>query len=126
MLRNLKNMKAQVMLGEYLLVFFLVVGMISAMTIYIRRTLQGRIRDARYRMVDMVKNRTGNLYTGTTIMRSYEPYYANTESDVVRSFRDTQLLFSSNLGSSGLYQKDLNQATNMRTNSTTAAPKDAF
>lgn len=126
MLRNLNTNKAQALLGEYVLVFFLVVGMITAMTIYIRRTLQGRIRDARFRMVDMVKKRTGNLYTGTTILRSYEPYYANTESDVVRDFRDVQMLFASFNSSSGIYRKDLNQVTSARTNSTTASPKDAF
>ncbi|MCA9398114.1 MAG: hypothetical protein KC618_00065 [Candidatus Omnitrophica bacterium] len=120
MFRSLKNKKAQAVSGEYVLLFFLVIGMMTAMSIYFRRTIQARIYDANGTMFNIVKDRTtglnivGNLYT------EYEPYYANTQSIVERNTATTEELFQG-----GGAKVSYDEETIMRTNSVTAPPKDA-
>src|SRR3989338_9576767 len=75
--------KAQAVMGEYVLVFFLAIGMATAMTIYFKRGVQARIFDARNAMLNIVVNRTAGYYTGN-IQIGYEPYYGNTVSTVSR------------------------------------------
>ncbi len=92
------------------------------MTIYLKRAIQARIFDARNTMLNMVLNRTQGYYGGN-IQIGYEPYYGNTESTVVRQ-EDTR----TNLlpgGTTGIFNKTIDEMTTIRTQSTTAAPKDA-
>ena len=55
MLRYLKTNKAQAVIGEYVLVFFLAIGMVTAMTIYFKRAVQARIHGARDVMLDIFR-----------------------------------------------------------------------
>lgn len=64
-------------MGQYALVFFVVIAAVTAMTIYVRRGLQGRIRDARTHMIDTIKTRADI----GDIPLAYEPYYINRESN---------------------------------------------
>lgn len=122
MLRYLKTNKAQAVMGEYVMVFFLVVAMVTAMTIYFRRAVQARMHDARNVMINTVLDRSGTYFTGN-ILAGYEPYYANTVSEVWRSEgSETRLLEG---GSSGIFQKDSDESTRVTTQSQTAPPKDA-
>lgn len=66
MLRILKNRKAQTT-AEYAILIGLVVAALVAMQTYVKRGLQGRMRDA----TDTFANQTINLGTTT----QYEPYY---------------------------------------------------
>jgi len=83
------NKKGQAVLSEYVMIFFVVIAAIVAMTVFVQRSLQGRIHDARNYMIDSVTN-TGAcdanclLATGATtnqIPYQYEPYYAQVLSD---------------------------------------------
>ncbi|HBR15931.1 MAG TPA: hypothetical protein DD723_10425 [Candidatus Omnitrophica bacterium] len=118
MLKFLKNKKAQVVMGEYLLVFFLVVGMMTAMTIYFRRSIQARTRDARNYMIDTVKERTQGYYDGN-FYYEYEPYYLSTDSGVERT-SSTQ----SELGEGGVFKQTIDETLSVNTKSETAPPKD--
>ena len=62
---------------QYALTFFMVAGIISAMTVFISRGYQGRIHDARDYMIVMVNNAIqaaeGNIVGN--LLYEYEPYY---------------------------------------------------
>lgn len=75
---GLRRNKAQT-LPEYALLFAIVIGAILTMQIYVRRGLQGRIRDAvDYTGLDgsEVLGNTSFAFTG----EQYEPYYSASEA----------------------------------------------
>ncbi|MBF0523300.1 MAG: hypothetical protein HQL24_09635 [Candidatus Omnitrophica bacterium] len=122
MLRSLHNIKAQSNIGEYALTFFLVIAVISTMTIYVRRGLQARIYDARNVVREIAKSRSaeiGNLVDGNVIV-DYEPYYARTYSN-----RDVFSQTSRNLTTGaqpGIFKKMINEQTQSSTTSVTLPP----
>ena len=122
MLRYFKTNKAQAVMGEYVLVFFVVMGMATAMTIYFKRGVQARIFDARNAMLNMVLNRTQGYYTGN-VQIGYEPYYGNTVSTVARRENAaTELLPGA---TTGIFRKTFDDVTAVQTQSQTAPPGDA-
>jgi hypothetical protein len=123
MLKGLKNQKAQIIVGEYVVIIFIVVAMMTAMGTYVKRALQGRIRDAHQTMINMVWQRTvteeGRLYNGP-LWTGYEPYYGETNSLVHREdFTRSALL------PGGASRKEFNGGMTVRTNSETAPPREA-
>ena len=122
MLRYFKTNKAQAVMGEYVLVFFVVMGMATAMTIYFKRGVQARIFDARNAMLNMVLNRTQGYYTGD-VQIGYEPYYGNTVSTAARRENAaTELLPGA---TTGIFRKTFDDVTAVQTQSQTAPPGDA-
>ena len=109
-------------MGEYVLVFFVVIGMATAMTVYFKRAVQARIHDARDAMLNIVVNRTAGYYTGN-IQIGYEPYYGNTVSTVVRRENTTTNLLPG--ATTGIFRKTFDGITAVGTSSETAPPKDA-
>ena len=114
--------KAQAVMGEYVLVFFLAIGMATAMTIYFKRGVQARIHDARDAMLNIVVNRTAGYYTGN-IQIGYEPYYGNTVSTVVRRENTTTNLLPG--ATTGIFRKTFDEVTAVETFSETAPPRGA-
>lgn len=105
MLKRLRHNKGQVLASEYVMIFFLVVGMIFAMSMYMRRGLQARIYDARNLMakhVNAVGHETGavgNFYA------EYEPYYAESTSQVTRKTGSIERLMAGGpKTTSGIYE----------------------
>jgi hypothetical protein len=96
--------------------------MVTAMTIYFKRAIQARIYDARNTMLNMVLNRTQGYYAGN-VQIGYEPYYSNTASTVVRQENTRIDLLPG--GTTGIFNKTIDEMTTIRTQSETAAPKDA-
>ncbi len=76
MLNILCRKKGQGVSGEYVLVIALVSIAIIAMTTYVRRTLQGRYRDANRAVYIKAAGVLGNA-----VQAEYEPYYVNTSAD---------------------------------------------
>lgn len=122
MLRYLKTNKAQAVMGEYVLVFFVVIGMATAMTIYFKRAVQARIFDARNTMMNIVVNRTRGYYSGS-VYYEYEPYYGNTVSTVARRENATTELLPG--ATTGIFRKTFDDVTAVQTHSETAPPRDA-
>ena len=123
MLKHLNDNKAQAIAGEYLLVMFLVVGMVGAMTLYFRRALQARIHDARYGMITTVQDRAGSVsanFVGN-LYRAYEPYYANAMSTV-----NQQLQSTTRLSEGGYFRKEYNDYVRVESFSVTAPPANAY
>ncbi len=113
-------------MGEYVLVFFLAIGMVTAMTIYFKRAIQARIYDARNTMLNMVISRAQVSYNtdlGNIIQIGYEPYYSNTVSTVVRQESTRTNLLPG--GTTGIFSKTIDEMTTIRTQSEAAPPKDA-
>jgi len=121
MLRHINNMRAQAVVGEYALVIFLVLGVITAMTVYFKRGIQARIHGARDYMINDVRARTAGSYGGDLYLE-YEPYYTNTDATVTRNIRHTTSLLPG--ASSGIFQKTIDESTSVEVSSETAPPRD--
>ena len=103
---------------EYIVIFFLAIGALVSMSVFVQRSLQGRIRDARtYMISETAKAHEGN------IQYEYEPYYGYVGSTTVRNQEDTTKLLVG--GGTGVFLKTLNQQANVTSVSQQAAPKDA-
>lgn len=118
----LKNKSGQAVTSEYVLLFFIVVGMITAMSIYFRRAVQAKIVSSRNLMIKHVAAGTQGNYVGNLYIE-YEPYYGDTvaESDV---FSDNRYNLGPG-GTSGTAEKIFNERRQVSVVSTTAPPKDA-
>lgn len=121
MFRNLKNKRAQAVMGEYLLVIFLVISVVVAMTIYFKRAIQARVHDARDYMVGEVRDRTAGEYDGN-LYKEYEPYYTNRSTLIARDSTETKRLLGG--ATSGIFRKSVNEATSVQSTSETAPPRD--
>ena len=77
MLRKFYRHKGQNVSAEYVLLIALVSIAIVGMTIYVRRAVQGRYRDAN-RAVYM----KASTALGAAVQAEYEPYYVETQADV--------------------------------------------
>ncbi len=146
MLKYFKNNKAQSHFGEYTILLLLVIGMATAMSVYFRRGVQGKIRDA-------------SLYVGRTLSQEavledaggqpqtlyeprgpfftqYEPYYENTVSDISRRGQEAEQLIPThtyvplhgtraffNSIPVGVYRKQEEATSNATTFQDTAAPR---
>lgn len=119
MLKALRNKKAQAVMGEYVVVIFLVMAVLTGMTVYFKRALQARIHDARDYMIGEVRTRTAGQFNGN-LYKEYEPYYSNSASQIYRLGQDETRLLPG--GSSGVFEKYYNEMTAIRTNSTTLSP----
>ena len=124
MLKQFHSKIAQANFGEYALLFLVILGMILAMGIYLRRALQGRIRDARAYMFRTVILRTppginivGKLWV------EYEPYYTNTLAFVTRTSDMQSNILSG--GSSGIFRELTNEYSAVQVISITAPPMNA-
>ena len=118
MFKRSRSNKAQ-MTGEYALTLFLVVGVITAMTIYVRRALQAQLYDARRYMFNTVKTAPHigklNLY--------YEPYYIQSNSLVDQSINEKEETRGG--GQTGRFRRVFDDTTTVQTDSTQLPPANA-
>ena len=106
-------------MSEYILVFFLAIGALVAMTVYVQRALQARIRDGNRYMVQQAAKAHN-----AAIALEYEPYYANISSYTDRNQREDSYLVG-RAGSTGIFQKVVNSEIKSQAATDQAAPKDA-
>jgi hypothetical protein len=95
------------------------------MTLYLKRAIQGRYRDARKAMSDVIATRAAGQYIGNFYIE-YEPYYLNTTAVVSRAVGSTERLITSPGFSSGIYNKEFSEWSETRSNSTTTPPQLAY
>jgi hypothetical protein len=111
--------RGQATMSEYLIVFFLAVGTIVSMSVYIQRTLQSRIHDARdYMIEEAAKAHEAPIRT------EYEPYYGYVDSIISRQQQDSSALVGP-AGGTGIFRKGVDQAVIANSMSQQAPPKDA-
>lgn len=117
MFKTLKKEHGQTSLSQYAVVFFLAIGALVAMTTFVQRALQARIRDTKLYMIDSVQG-----ITGINVTYEYEPYYANVSTILDRTRNeDTRLLGG---GATGIFRKTINGQIIANTTSEQKPPKD--
>ena len=87
MARTAVNNRGQAFLSEHVVTFFIVIAAVTAMTIFIQRSIQGKIKDSRDYMVGLAAGQCDADCQAASggITREYEPYYANAASAVIRN-----------------------------------------
>ena len=118
MFKFLKNNKAQVSLGEYLLVIVIVGATLAAMGTYFRRGLQAKIFDAHEYVVDEVVDRTDGNFTGR-IYYQFEPHYTRSQTEVNIDIDQTRRHLEG-----GIYRREMNDKTQIGSISYTAPPEE--
>ena len=100
------------------------------MTVYFKRTVQGRIHDATYYMAGTVNSLvsssrsrgiTADSYIGNVYVQ-YEPYYSQSQSERIAVDDQETRLLSSFGSSSGIFLSAGITVTNTTTNGTQARP----
>ncbi len=104
-------------MSQYVVLFFLAIGSLIAMTTFVQRALQARIRDTKIYMVDNVQT-----LTGINVSYEYEPYYANVSTIVDRKRSEELQLLGG--GATGIFRKTINGQVISNTTSEQAPPKD--
>ena len=107
MLRILRNKKAQTT-AEYAILIGLVVAALVAMQTYVKRGLQGRMKDATDRVA------TENTAIGQT--KQYEPYYLSSTFDTTRDTAEKE-----DITSGGGVTRTLSKDESARTGSQTVS-----
>jgi len=88
------NNKGQSILSEYVMIFFVVIAALVAMTSFIQRGLEARVHDARNYMINSVANSAvcdANCLQapGGKISYEYEPYYSQLIADVYQNSQES-------------------------------------
>jgi len=127
------NNKGQAVLSEYVMIFFVVIAALVAMTVYLQRGFEARLHDARNFMVDSVINNSQvcdndcKAAAGGNISHEYEPYYAQMLSDVGRNEAESAGATPSavNWSIGAVYTKSVNETTTANATSTQLPPQCA-
>ncbi len=91
MARGISDKKGQSSLPEYVVTFFIVIATVVAMTAYIQRSIQAKIKDSRNYMVSVAAGECGPDcraaagISGSGIPREYEVYYGKVDSQTSRN-----------------------------------------
>lgn len=118
-MRSMNN-KGQAVLSEYVMIFFVVIAAVVAMTTFIQRGFEARVHDARNFVADAVTNSgacdanclNAAGITGNQIPHEYEPYYAQMLSDVASNKQEDAGTTTGNAQVLGaVYTKSTNEAT---------------
>jgi len=86
------NNKGQSVFSEYVMILFVVIAALVAITGFVQRGLQARIHDARNYMINGVINACDancTMAAGDAIAYEYEPYYQQELSFVQQNSMDT-------------------------------------
>lgn len=121
----LQTKDGQMIASEYVIVLFVVVAMMTGMSLYFRRAIQGRIRDAHNAMFNIVKDRIGTAYAGNEVYLQYEPYFRDTDSTSLIAGNDTKQILPTYPLSSGLYRYTPNTQVRSSGRTTTLPPVNA-
>ena len=111
--------------SEYVVTFFVVVAVITGMSVYFRRAVQAKIRDAHNSMLNIVRERIGTAYQGNDVYIQYEPYYRVTTSEAVVANNNQRQILPTYPLSSGLYRFTPNEQTSRVSATVTLPPVNA-
>ena len=123
------NNKGQAVLSEYVMIFFVAVAALVAMTTFVQRGFEARIHDARNFAVDAANAAcdTGcQNATGNSISYEYEPYYSQMVADSASSQREKKTSTSGSGAEIGaVYTKGIVQQSATDMNSIQLPSKNA-
>jgi hypothetical protein len=121
------NNKGQGLGVQYTTTFFLVTAFVVAMTVYVQRTVQGRIRDAREYMVRTVNG----VYTDPSLnvrgkpYKEYEPYYVDTTVLRDSQRKETERLLQTYPAPAGIFRLDVDDENITQIETNQASPRAA-
>lgn len=125
--KKIKNQKAQMIANEYVIVFFVVLAIIAAMSTYFRRAIQSRVRGAykvmeytAYARINSSTAVNASRYSGSSHHAQYEPYYTESISDITRAGDTNQFAVAGNI-----LKKTIDDTTTSDSVTITAPPIDA-
>lgn len=124
MFKLIKKEDGQAAMGEYVFTFFIAVAFITAMTVYMKRSVQGRYLAVRNKMVNDVANRTTGYYNDGFFVE-YEPYYVHRVGTRYEDNFTEKRLREGVGGGAGIFTKDIDEWRGMRIFSETAPPRNA-
>ena len=116
MLKRFRHKSGQSITAEVVITFVLVTVVIVAMSTYVRRTMQARVRDATIFTRDEASSALG----GANVDLQYEPYYVLAESQTNQVSTDLSRISTVN----GEFMRDSLQGRVVVANSVQLAPKD--
>ena len=120
MFKFLRENKGQGNFVQYSLMFFLVIALVTVMSTYVRRAVQGRIKDAKTFMFltanGAYTDPNNNLYG--ELRGAYEPYYANKAFTRAVSSRETEKTLPA-FGTAGIYEREYEQHETSTTGAST-------
>jgi hypothetical protein len=119
MLKRFRNNSGQSIGAELVITFVVVALAISMMSVYVRRAMQGRVRDFVVYTRDEAANALGNSSNLYAVALQYEPYYINSVATVGQEASDT-----STIAANGEYTKTFSQTRSADSTSQQLAPKD--
>ena len=115
MFKILANRNGQGSVVQYSLTFFLVVAIVTTMSVFVRRAVQGKIFDGRNYMFNIMGDVYFNSelnFRGGGLFREYEPYYLERDTQRVMDSRDVERgIVSGDANPSGIYQQEPNERT---------------
>ena len=115
MFKHFRDNSGQTITAEIVIIFVLVVVAIVAMSTYVRRVMQARVRDA----VIFTRDEAIAALGSDNVTLQYEPYYVLSAAQTNQSSTDL-----SRIVVNGDFQRDSSQSRVMVTNSTQLAPKE--
>lgn len=120
-----KSQKGQLIFSEYVLTFVLVVVVLSAMGVYIKRAIQGRARDANRYVIKRMSAKGFTNPGGTNIWVQYEPYYLSSEA--IRGSRAgaEKHLLPVVPGETGIFQVGAQESRTTTSSGAQLPPRDA-
>lgn len=113
MLMYLNNKRAQ-STAEYVIVLGLIIAAVVAMQTYVKRGLQGRVKDA----VDFVDNAEQSSGVVQFTGGQYEPYYMSSDFVSKRTLNETE-----GLSSKGAVDRTINEESERTGTQTLTAPQ---
>ncbi|MCA9401296.1 MAG: hypothetical protein KC713_06690 [Candidatus Omnitrophica bacterium] len=122
MLNRLTNNQAAASFGEYALVIFVVLTVMTSMTVFFKRAISARIYSAKLFMLNEVYTEAKGAYVGN-LQVGYEPYYLSTDTNTARNIYNRSDL--SKGGRAGKFSKEIDERTQVFSYSETLPPKDA-
>lgn len=111
MFKTLRDRKGQNSAIQYALTFFLIIGVVTTMAVYVRRAVQGKIYDARNYMFmtanAVYSNRQLNLVGVLSLQ--YEPYYEKRSSWKATDSIESDIMLPTGANSTGIFEKVTDQ-----------------
>ena len=116
MKKQRRSQSGQSILSEHIMIFFVVIAVVAAITVYVQRALQARIHDARDYVISSVANSAvcdaNCVRAAGNITAEYEPYYTQM---TVQSQQNNDQSRTSMPGKAmvigAIYGKSFNEAT---------------
>ena len=117
------------MMAEYAVALGLAIAVFAMMSVFIKRTLQARLRDARNYMITTTDSvyrdsRQANENTPAFIPYEYEPYYVDQNAQVGRHTEDAMRLLPG--GKTGISRKSFNEGSSVNAESNQAPPQSGY